>query len=543
MQNNNHPPRTIGRKPKREIGEEKQSRAMAAHRRKKSGVRIAIITICVLAAIFIAFTGYTYGYSNIHRGMRAGTISVGGMDKESAARAIDEGCAAVLEETSLSITIGEKEYPVSIHEVTDGMNSELTAEHAYTYTHQGGFLTRIGHVFSATLMHYEIPLSVRVNDEALNTRLEQIFTEAQKEPVAPSWKLDGDTLVIDRGTPGMTFDKEEIRTAVTQRIREMDFEPYEVSTSAVAPKEINLEEIKAEADTAPKNASVDKKDGTTILDPVAGIEMDLAAAQKQLKAADPKAQTISVAIKRTPAAVGVEQLKPVLFRDKISSASTHYRTSNAARANNVELASSFINGVILNPGEEFSYNDVVGERTTKRGFRPAGAYVSGQLVDEVGGGVCQPSSTLYMAVLRADLAVTSRTNHGLTVSYTPLGEDATVSYGAIDFRFRNDTGYPVKLVTDASGGTLTMSIIGTKTSDKKVTMESKTIATYAPETVKKSDSTLAKGETRVKQNGQTGYKVETYKIITENGKTTRVKIHTSTYRKKDRIILEGTKSE
>ena len=104
---------------------------------------------------------------------------------------------------------------------------------------------------------------------------------------------------------------------------------------------------------------------------------------------------------------------------------TYPDESNTARTNNVNLASAAINGIILNPGDEFSYNGGIGERTEARGYKPAHAYVNGQIVDEFGGGVCQPSSTLYMAVLRADSEVTERYNHSYTVAYTPLGEDAT----------------------------------------------------------------------------------------------------------------------
>ena len=100
----------------------------------------------------------------------------------------------------------------------------------------------------------------------------------------------------------------------------------------------------------------------------------------------------------------------------------------------------------------------MGQRTADRGFKSAGAYSNGQLVDEVGGGVCQPSSTLYMAVLRADLEVTERHNHSFTVSYTPLGQDATVSWGGPDFRFKNNTQYPIKILASQSGGSMSVTL-------------------------------------------------------------------------------------
>lgn len=532
-------PRTQTKVRPRQNGE-----ALSSERRagRGTGRMAGVLSAAAAVVFFLGLTGYTYLYPGIHPGLRAGAVKIGGMDVAEAARAIDEGCASQLSSSTVTLSIHDKTYPVEISAVTTGMDSQGTAAEAHAYTHEGSFFTRLGHVLSATFARHEVPLAVSVDREALNARLDEISAGALTAPTDPSWKVEGDQLVIDRGRPGVDFDREAVSEAVTERIRSMDFDPYEVKVETEAPKAINLEEIKAAVDTEPKNATVDKADGTTVLDAVDGITMDLATAQKALDAAGADTQTITVPVTRTPAAVDANTLRQVLFRDTLATAKTSFASSSAARANNVRLASSFINGLILNPGEEFSYNGVVGQRTTERGFRSAGAYVAGKLVDEVGGGVCQPSSTLYMAVLRADLQVTERTNHGFTVAYTPLGEDATVSYGSLDFRFKNNTDYPVKIIAESSGGVLRMTLIGTKTTDKTVSTERSILATYEPQRVEEKDATLNVGTTEVKQKGQTGYKVETYKVITENGKTTRVKVGTSTYKKKDRIVLVGTKS-
>ena len=166
----------------------------------------------------------------------------------------------------------------------------------------------------------------------------------------------------------------------------------------------------------------------------------------------------------------------------------------------------------------------------------------GKIIDEFGGGVCQPSSTLYMAVLRADLEVVERHNHSFTVSYTPLGEDATVDYGNLDFRFANNTAYPIKILAEQTDGQMIMTIIGTKTSDKTVATRTEVLETYKPETVEKQDSSLAAGETQVETSGITGYSTRTYKVITENGKTTEVLANKSTYSKRDEIVCVGTGS-
>ena len=165
---------------------------------------------------------------------------------------------------------------------------------------------------------------------------------------------------------------------------------------------------------------------------------------------------------------------------------------------------------------------------------------AGDSNDEFGGGVCQPSSTLYMAVLRADLEVVERHNHSFTVSYTPLGEDATVDYGNLDFRFANNTAYPIKILAEQTDGQMIMTLVGTKTSGKTVTTRTEILETYEPKTVEKQDSSLASGETKVETSGITGYSTRTYKVITENGKTTEVLANKSTYTKRDEVVCVGT---
>ena len=138
-----------------------------------------------------------------------------------------------------------------------------------------------------------------------------------------------------------------------------------------------------------------------------------------------------------------------------------YGGSTANRCANVARAASLINGKVIAPGDVFSFNDTVGHRTIENGFSTAKEYVDGKSVDGIGGGTCQVSSTLYSAVLYADLSIVERLNHMMTVGYIPLGQDATVSDGGVDFKFKNNTDYPIKVSAYTSGATITVSIIGT----------------------------------------------------------------------------------
>lgn len=166
-----------------------------------------------------------------------------------------------------------------------------------------------------------------------------------------------------------------------------------------------------------------------------------------------------------------EQLDKMLFADKLGSQTTGYSSSTANRATNVELSAKKINGYILNPGETFSYNTVVGKRTAEAGFKSASAYSGGQVVQSIGGGICQTSSTLYCAVLYANLEIVARSEHGFAVSYVPWGMDATVSWGGPEFKFKNNREFPVKIVTKCKNRQLTVEIWGTDVDGSYVKMD------------------------------------------------------------------------
>lgn len=164
-----------------------------------------------------------------------------------------------------------------------------------------------------------------------------------------------------------------------------------------------------------------------------------------------------------------------------------------------------IDGTVLQPGETFSLNGVVGRRTAAKGYQTAIIFQNGKQVEGLGGGVCQVSSTVYGAVLYADLQVTERSSHQFQVSYTPVSQDAAVYYGSQDFQFVNGTDNPIKIAADASNGSLTVTIYGTKTTEKKVTLSSKSSV-----------------------SGKYKY-ASLYKTVTENGTSTTTKVNTSKY--------------
>ena len=181
------------------------------------------------------------------------------------------------------------------------------------------------------------------------------------------------------------------------------------------------------------------------------------------------------------------------FPDLLSEFSTKYAASNKNRTTNLILASKKINGTVLMPGETFSYNKVVGERTIAAGYKEAPIYVSGRVEDGIGGGICQITTTLYNAVLYANLDIVERSNHQFVPSYAGPSRDATVVYGAIDFKFKNNRDYPIKITCSVSGGIANFKIWGLKSdNDYEVQITSRTTGKTATAIYSEAYKTLKK---------------------------------------------------
>ena len=190
-------------------------------------------------------------------------------------------------------------------------------------------------------------------------------------------------------------------------------------------------------------------------------------------------------------------------------------TKDSNRNTNIRLACEAINGTALMPGEIFSFNQATGQRTVEKGYKSAGAIAAGQSIEEVGGGICQVSSTLYYAVMLSDLDIVLRYCHMFNPGYLPIGCDATVSWGGPDFAFRNSRDYPIKVVTSYNDNTneLTCTILGTKVDDHYVVITNAVLASYDYQVVYQESPDVAPGDEVIDQYGHTGYFVRTWRNI------------------------------
>lgn len=229
---------------------------------------------------------------------------------------------------------------------------------------------------------------------------------------------------------------------------------------------------------------------------------------------------------------------------ELSTFNTWFRTSDANRASNLRKAAQALNGTMVKPGEEVSYNKLLGPRTAATGYMDAMVIVGGKFMPGVGGGICQVSTTLYNACLLAGLKIVERHQHNMVVSYVPLGRDATVSYGQQDFRFANNTDDPIYIRAVTSGGNLTVSIYGNLAHKQKIVLSSVVDGVSPFKEVHVFDASLPPGAVKVEHAGINGYSVRAFRsFYDDTGKLIKQEqLSSDHYRTLDKIIHTGPTS-
>ena len=367
------------------------------------------------------------------------------------------------------------------------------------------------------------------------SELAQTFSRPAQDT---SYEVGQDSLTVTRELDGLAVTEADLEQPIREALSsEADGAVY-VDAAILPAQALSAQDIHDAVAGSMKNAGYDAATDS-ITPEQAGAEFDVAEAQSLLDAASP-GETVEIPADIQQPHVTAAELKDVLFRDVLGQCRTHV-SGTSARINNVKLSAAACNGVVLNTGDVFSYNATTGQRTTAKGYQAAPAYVGGETVDEVGGGVCQTSSTIYYACLRANLEITERYAHRYVPAYIDWGMDATVSWGGPDYKFTNNTDYPIKIVATYSGGYLTVKILGTNVDGTYVKMTNEVLSKTNWETVYKDDETLPAGTEKVTTTPYTGYKVKSYRnVYCADGKLISSTYEaTSDYKVRNKVISRG----
>lgn len=358
------------------------------------------------------------------------------------------------------------------------------------------------------------------------------------DPVDPTYNANTETHAIEltMGTPGYSITANDLYVLAKGNVTSGEYGTVTLDMTETVPVDVDITPTYKELACDPKepyyaNGSVQEGSNGYSLDWEAAISTILDAAWGEFLSIP----MIETAPKRTAA-----ELRAVLFRDELGSYSSPH-TAIANRTNNLKLACQAINGTVINAGETFSFNGVVGERTAAKGYKEATVYVGTSSVGELGGGICQVASTIYNAALYADMDITTRAPHIYYVTYVKGGLDATVYWGSQDFCFRNNTEYPIRVNASVSGGYVHISIDGTKTNDNYVVLKSTQLSSTPYNVIIEYDSSKPASYSEETTSPYTGYVYEAYQYVYSGNGTLLESnyLGKSTYQKRDQVITKG----
>ena len=512
---------------------------------KLSKKMIAIIAAAAILFVFIVSSCiYVFAGSKIYARVTCAGVKLSGMTEKQAEEALRGQFGEDPAAGKIKISLDGVQKSLITDDIGVSYSYEKSAEEAYNFGRQGNgfrrYFTALGSLFAG----HEIPLYFEYDEEKLDKAIDEML-EGVGTPVEEfSYEVRDGKLYVTNGKPGDMPNKDDIKASILETIGKRSFgEELEFEKEERLPKEYTEEDLYKEVHKEIKNAEYVKEGNEIkITEAQYGIDFDKKRAKDIIKKNPDYGKTFEIPAEITEPELTTEKAEERLFSKTLGSYKTNYNSGDVSRSSNIALAASLVNNTVLMPGEEFSYNGTVGERTAANGFKMAHVYMNNEVADGLGGGICQVSSTLYCSVLYANLEVTERTCHQLPVSYVPLGQDATVDYGNIDFKFKNNTDYPVKIVTSAGGGVAQAAILGYRDIDEKVELYPVRTGTVAATVKEEPDDTLPLGEKKIEKQGSDGCTVDLYKTVTKNGVTgERTLVSRSTYSGGKTIVKVGTK--
>ncbi|OPZ91714.1 MAG: Vancomycin B-type resistance protein VanW [Firmicutes bacterium ADurb.Bin419] len=414
---------------------------------------------------------------------------------------------------------------------------------------KGNIFSRFNEIGSVKKNGKSLELIYSYNNDKLKTIIDNFNNETIKYVKEADLLIEDSKVTLFSGHSGERIDSEDIYKTIEESIKSCSSIEHEVPILTTPPSSIDIEDIYNKICTDPVDAKAESNGSNlSVIPHTKGRTIDKAELVSIVNEIEKNPDTQKVLpVKFVEPKITTSIYQANLFKHTLSTFSTSFSTvgtNNANRGVNIKLASTKINGKILLPGEVFSFNDVVGPRTAEMGYKVAHAYSNGKVINDIGGGICQVSTTLYNATLKADLETVSRRNHMFTVGYVPYGQDAAVSYGSTDFKFKNNTSMPIKILSNVtSNNRVEFSIIGTNENPNKSIEISNVQISSTPAPVKYiNDPSMEEGKTDVIEKGMTGYVIDTYKIVKVNGEVvSKTKIHRSTYNTLTREIKKGTK--
>jgi hypothetical protein len=459
----------------------REERADAAAKFLKGLGIFLIIVLMAVSAVTGAAAYVTYS-DTVFPNVSIDGVLVSGLTREEIPEMLEKSGWDIRASLPLTVKLmGVSEFQIDMSKTGVLPDKETAADLAFAYGHEGNWYLNL----IKYLKGFFVPVDVaegldNLDRDYIAERVEAGIDKLNSTLGSGGYEIDKENSVLRmiKGAGDFSFDNDAIVDLIIEALNNGTMS-ISYDTLARDPEMPDFEKIHEELAREPVDAHFSDDNTFTIIDDIEGCEFDVDEAES-IWSEGTIAKEIEIPLTLSFPEVTAADLESLLFRDVLGERTTYFPNSNDNRINNLMLASSKINNYILYPGEVFSYNDVVGERTEAAGFLPAGAYSSGEVVEEIGGGVCQVSSTLYCAMLYGyKLTTVERSPHYFPSDYIEKGYDATVSWPSPHFKFRNDTDYPVKIVAncDAENRALTVQILGTNIDGTHIETRS-TVAGY-----------------------------------------------------------------
>ena len=445
--------------------------------------------MALLAVLGVCTYGFILkGSDTIFPNVYVAGVNVGGLKRDAAINAVK---LAVEQETAadtLTVVLPDRTIEFTPEVTNVALNPDEAADAAMNYGRDGGPIKALITYQKAKKDRQDIALESGKNLDTTYIRdlIDQTARACASEKIDPIVTVDADakTVTVVTGSPKISLDADKLYDEVVARFESGDFSDlkFDYDTEPCAP--VDLQTYYDQFATEMKDAYYDEEKKELVAEKV-GFGFDVSYYTQQIAMAD-AGTTITIQAEEMQPEVTLADLEKEYFADVLGSCDSPH-TAQAGRTKNLELACKAIDGTILNPGDEFSFNKIVGERTAEKGYQKAIVYQTGGKSEaEEGGGVCQVASTIYTACLYADLKVTERAPHMFTVTYVQLGMDATIYWGSLDYKFVNSTDHPLRIDASVSGGYVHIKLMGTTPADKSydhIVLHNEVIATRQPKTV------------------------------------------------------------
>ena len=516
--------------------------------KKEKRKKWPIVLIClIILLIILGILSTIFALLNINNNKIISGVSILGIDvskltKEEATNKINETLNTRLN-SDLVFSHNEQLYNILPSQLECSFDVGEAIEKAYSYGREDNIFKSNFDILNTFFKKVNINPNFSYNESLCDSIIEQMNSNFEDGLKQSSYTIEDNNLIITSGKSGSVIVSDKLKDMIVDKLTSINYntDSIEVPTEIKEPDSIDIEKIHSEIYKAPTDAYY-TQDPFVVYPSSTGLDFKVSIDEAK-NIINTNSETYTIPLQTLYPKVTTDDIGMEAFPDLLSSYSTSYASSNSNRSTNIALAASKLNGKVLMPGEEFSFNGTVGKRTTQAGFKTATVYSNVQVTTDVGGGICQVSSTLYNAVLKANLDITYRTNHTFTVGYVPIGLDATVSWGSPDFKFKNSRSYPIKIVATTSNKRLYIKIYGLKENiEYEVELVSYKTGSVPYSTVYTTDSSLAKGKTKVVQSGSNGAKSEAYKVLKLNGKeVSRTLLSKDTYSPHNQIIARGTK--